>query len=64
MIKLFGWEPFMLKQLAESRDKELSKLGRFRLLNTAMNSTNEMLPLLSKLVVIALYVRRFPFDQA
>ncbi|OCB86631.1 P-loop containing nucleoside triphosphate hydrolase protein [Sanghuangporus baumii] len=55
MIKLFGWEPYMLRQLAQNRDKELAKLGRFRLLNTVMNAVNEMLPLLSKLVVIALY---------
>ncbi|KAL5499199.1 hypothetical protein ACEPAH_1717 [Sanghuangporus vaninii] len=55
MIKLFGWEPYMLRQLAQNRDKELVKLGRFRLLNTVMNAVNEMLPLLSKLVVIAIY---------
>lgn len=57
MIKIFGWEPYMLKQLAENRDQELWRLRRFRLLAAAMNIANATAPLLSKLLVIALYVR-------
>lgn len=57
MVKLFGWEPYMLEQLAQRRDGELAELRRFRVLSTIMDIVNAGLPLLSKITVISLYVR-------
>ncbi|KAH8113755.1 P-loop containing nucleoside triphosphate hydrolase protein [Phellopilus nigrolimitatus] len=55
MIKLFSWESYILKQLARSRDKELSKIRRFKFFEVAMNSTNQIIPLFAKLTVLSLY---------
>ncbi|EJC98299.1 P-loop containing nucleoside triphosphate hydrolase protein [Fomitiporia mediterranea MF3/22] len=55
MIKLFGWESYMLKQLSHRREEELSKIMMVRVLEALMNVTSSMLPLLSKLVVISIY---------
>ncbi|KAI5122641.1 hypothetical protein M0805_008725 [Coniferiporia weirii] len=55
MIKLFAWEPFILKQLAHNRNEELSRMLHFRLLEAGMDTANQILPLLSKLVVLSIY---------
>ncbi|EJC97739.1 P-loop containing nucleoside triphosphate hydrolase protein [Fomitiporia mediterranea MF3/22] len=55
MIKLFGWEPYMLKQLSDRRDEELTRVRRFKLLSLAMNASNGLLPLLSNLAAISTY---------
>ncbi|EJC97738.1 P-loop containing nucleoside triphosphate hydrolase protein [Fomitiporia mediterranea MF3/22] len=55
MIKLFGWQPYTLKQLGNRRDEELTRIRRFKLLTLAMNASNDMLPLLSKLAAISIY---------
>lgn len=56
MIKLFGWEPYMLTQLARSRDEELKKLRQFRMLDITMNASNHLSPIFAKVTVIAIYV--------
>ncbi|KAH8108752.1 P-loop containing nucleoside triphosphate hydrolase protein [Phellopilus nigrolimitatus] len=48
-------ESYMLKQLAGTRDQELSKIKRFRFLEATMSCANQMLPLLTKLTVLSLY---------
>ncbi|KAI5122638.1 hypothetical protein M0805_008723 [Coniferiporia weirii] len=55
MIKLFAWEPFILKRLAQKREEELSKMRHFRLLDESMDLMNQMLPLFSKLIVLSIY---------
>ncbi|KAI5122640.1 hypothetical protein M0805_008724 [Coniferiporia weirii] len=55
MIKLFAWESYILKQLTQKRDEELSKMKRFRLFQSGLNITNQLLPFLSKLVALSIY---------
>lgn len=55
LIKLFGWEPYMLTLLERRRDEELVKLRRYRLIEAAMSTINAMFPLISKVTVIGIY---------
>ncbi|KAI5122628.1 hypothetical protein M0805_008717 [Coniferiporia weirii] len=55
MIKLFAWESYILKQLTQKRDEELSKMKRFRLFESGLNITNQLLPFLSKLIALSIY---------
>ncbi|KAI5122631.1 hypothetical protein M0805_008718 [Coniferiporia weirii] len=55
MIKLFAWEPYILNQLARSRDEELSGIKSTRLLESGMDIVNTALPLLARLIVLSIY---------
>ncbi|KAH9848044.1 P-loop containing nucleoside triphosphate hydrolase protein [Lenzites betulinus] len=46
MVKLFGWEPRIIKQLDEKRQEELVAVRRSKLLNLSINLCNYMIPLL------------------
>ena len=59
MIKLFGWEPYMMKNLATKRDEELRETRRFGIFQSLLNASNSLIPLLGKISVIALYVGVF-----
>lgn len=56
MIKLFAWEPFVLKQISERREEELRKIRNVRFLEVTMDSVIALLPLISKLSTLAAYV--------
>ena len=60
MIKLFSWEPFMLKRITVLRKEELKALRNNRLLNTAIRIVNDMLPLIAKLTTFTCYVSSGP----
>lgn len=55
MIKLFGWEPYMMKQLAQRRGEELRELKKFRIFQALLNVSNSLIPLLGKISVISVY---------
>ena len=55
-IKLFAWEPYILKQMYQRRDEELKKIWLTRTLEISMNFASAMLPVFAKVVVIAIYV--------
>ena len=56
MVKLFAWEPFILKKLSDAREVELIKLRNTRLLDIANSLVSEFLPLVVKIIVFAIYV--------
>lgn len=56
MIKLFGWEPYMLAKISHKRDEELAKMRQFQLLEKGMSVVNRMLPIISKIAAISIYV--------
>ena len=60
MIKLFAWEPYVLKELHERRVEELKMIRKGRILDLAMNMLNTQLPLVAKMTTLAIYVRRAP----
>lgn len=56
MIKLFGWESYMLSKISRKRDEELAKMRQFQLLEKGMSVVNRMLPILAKIAAISIYV--------
>ena len=56
MIKLFAWEPHVLKEVAEKREDELKQIKKGRMLSIAMNGVNMLLPLFAKIATFATYV--------
>lgn len=62
MIKLFGWEPYMLAKISHKRDVELAKMRQFQLLEKGMSIVNRMLPILAKITAISIYVCICPRD--
>ena len=56
MLKLFAWETYMLKVIAQHRLSELQKMKKKRLLETLMNSLNMCLPLIAKVMTFSIYV--------
>ena len=56
MIKLFAWEPHVLREVAEKREEELKQVKKGRILSIAMFSVNMTLPLLAKIFTFATYV--------
>ena len=56
MIKLFAWEPHVLRDVAEKREDELKQLKKGRLLSIAMSTVNLIFPLLAKISTFATYV--------
>ena len=59
-IKLFAWEPYVLKERHERRIEELKMIRKGRILDLAMNMLNTQLPLVAKMTTLAIYVRRAP----
>ena len=58
MLKLFAWETYMLKVIAQHRLSELQKMKKKRLLETLMNALNMCLPLIAKVTTFSVYVRQ------
>ena len=58
MLKLFAWETYMLKVIAQYRLNELQKMKKKRLLETLMNALNMCLPLIAKVTTFSVYVRQ------
>ena len=58
MLKLFAWETYMLKVIAQYRLSELQKMKKKRLLETLMNALNMCLPLIAKVTTFSIYVRQ------
>lgn len=57
MLKIFAWEAYMLKELAQRRIDELKQMRKGRLLEIAMNGINTILPLMAKITTYSVYVR-------
>ncbi|KAH9907116.1 ABC transporter type 1, transmembrane domain-containing protein [Fomitopsis serialis] len=55
MIKLFGWEPRVGKQLAEKREDELELVKKSKLLDLINNNLNHAIPLVTMIVTYATY---------
>ncbi|KAF8513392.1 hypothetical protein JB92DRAFT_3116459 [Gautieria morchelliformis] len=55
MVKLFGWEDKVNKQIAEEREIELGFLKKRKLFNMLNNSLNSFFPLLTMLVTFTCY---------
>ncbi|KAI0824512.1 P-loop containing nucleoside triphosphate hydrolase protein [Trametes gibbosa] len=55
MVKLFGWEPRIAKQLDEKRRTELIAVRKSKLLNMTINLCNYMIPLLVMLATFFTY---------
>jgi len=56
MIKLFGWEPRVGKQLAEKREEELELVKKSKLLELINNNLTHAIPLVTMIVTYATYV--------
>lgn len=57
MVKLFAWEPFVIEKLSAARETEMKKLRYSRLLEALNSCVGEFIPLVTKIVVFAIYVR-------
>ena len=57
MIKLFAWEPKILKDIDDKRVAELNWIRRNRLLDVIMVNVEVLLPALSMLATFGTYVR-------
>lgn len=57
MVKLFAWEPFVIKKLTTAREAEVKKLRYSRMLEALNSCVSELIPLVTKTVVFAIYVR-------
>lgn len=56
MIKLFAWESHILENVEKCRDEELKELKKTRLLEAVLSLSNTIIPIISKVVVITIYV--------
>ena len=56
MVKLFAWEQFIHKKLGDVREEEIKQIRYKRFLEIGIAFISEMLPLLAKIVVFAVYV--------
>ena len=56
MIKLFAWQAHTIENIEKARNEEMRHQKRSRILQVALWKANELMPVLSKIVVIALYV--------
>lgn len=56
MVKLFAWEPHIIEKLTVAREAEVKKLRRGRLLEAVNSGVSELIPLVTKTVVFAIYV--------
>ena len=56
MIKLFAWEPYIQQRISDAREAEVKKLRQSRILGIINTCVSELLPLLSKVIVFAIYV--------
>ncbi|KAI1790062.1 P-loop containing nucleoside triphosphate hydrolase protein [Ganoderma leucocontextum] len=56
MIKLFGWEPRIAKQLNQKRDEELVAIRKNRMLGMLNNLCNFAIPILIMLTTFSTYV--------
>ena len=61
MIKLFAWETYTLNNIEKTRDEELHQLRKSRFLSALLGMTNEIIPVISKVIVIMIYVRAQEF---
>lgn len=59
MIKLFAWESYTLKNVEKYRDQELYELRKLRFLYALLGASNEIIPIIAKVVVITIYVMKF-----
>lgn len=57
MIKLFAWEPYMLRRLSNHREDELRKIRTNKILDATMDNLNMLLPAIAKITTFATYVR-------
>ncbi|KAL5534538.1 hypothetical protein ACEPAG_1001 [Sanghuangporus baumii] len=55
MIKLFGWEPKMNKQVAEKRDEELKFIWKRQLLDISNGTLNFLIPVVTMLATFVTY---------
>lgn len=58
MIKLFAWESYTLKNVEKYRDQELYELRKSRFLYALLGAFNEIIPIIAKVIVIAIYVMK------
>lgn len=56
MVKLFAWEPHIIQKLTVAREAEVKKLRYGRLLEAVNGGVSELIPLVTKTVVFAIYV--------
>lgn len=56
MVKLFAWEPHIIQKLTVAREAEVKKLRHGRLLEAVNGGVSELIPLVTKTVVFAIYV--------
>ena len=56
MIKLFAWQNHTIENIEKIRDEELRHQKRSRIMQIALWKANDLMPVLSKSVVIAVYV--------
>ena len=56
MVKLFAWERFIHKKLGDVREEEIKQIRYKRFLEIGIALISEMLPLVAKIVVFAVYV--------
>lgn len=59
MIKLFAWVSYTLKNIEKHRDEELNELKKSRFLQAALGMSNEIIPVIAKIIVIMIYVSSF-----
>ena len=59
MIKLFAWEAYMLKFLAQRRLEELKQMRKTWIIESIMNAVNTSLPLIAKVATFSFYVSQF-----
>jgi hypothetical protein len=57
MIKLFAWQSYTLEKIEMTREPELQLVRRVRLMESVMQFSNDVIPIVAKLVVFAVYVR-------
>ncbi|TFK40612.1 P-loop containing nucleoside triphosphate hydrolase protein [Crucibulum laeve] len=55
MIKLFGWEPKITKQITTLRDEEVALLKKSKKLELASNNYNYLIPLLTMMMTFGTY---------
>lgn len=56
MLKLFAWEAYMLKELAQRRLEELKQMRKGMLAEIVMSAVTTSLPLIAKVTTFSMYV--------
>lgn len=62
MLKLFAWEAYMLKELAQRRLEELKQMRKGMLAEIVMSAVTTSLPLIAKVTTFSIYVCTYAYS--